>query len=56
MILFILLAIIAVAFLVSLVATVIAGGASAILIFGDAIVCVALIVIIIKAIRNKKRK
>ena len=55
MILFILLAIIVVAFLVSLVATVIAGGASAILIFGDAIVCVALTVIIIKAIRNKKR-
>lgn len=56
MILFILLAIIAVAFLVSLVATVIAGGASVIMIFGDAIVCVALIVIIIKAINNKKHK
>lgn len=56
MILFILLAIIAVAFLVSLVATIIAGGASVILIFGDAIVCVALIVIIIKAINNRKHK
>ena len=56
MILFILLAIIVVAFQVSLVATVIAGGASAIMIFGDAIVWVALIVIIIKAINNKKHK
>lgn len=56
MISFTLLAIIAAIFLVTLAITVIVGGASAILIYGDVILCVVLIVLIVKALFNRKRK
>lgn len=56
MISFTLLTIIAVIFLIALAITVIAGGASVILVYGDVILCIVLIVLIIKVLCNRKNK
>lgn len=56
MISFTLLTIIATIFLITLAIAVIAGGASVILVCGDAILCIVLIVLIIKALCNRKNK
>ena len=56
MCLFAILCVVAVILIISTIAAVIAGGVGMILIFGDVIVCIAIIAIIMKLILDRKRK
>ena len=56
MCLFAILCVVAVILIIITIAAVIAGGAGMILIFGDVIVCIAIIAIIMKLILDRKRK
>lgn len=56
MILFTILAIIAVIITVIALVALIAGGAAFIVVFGDLIVCVALIILLMRWLFNRKRK
>ena len=56
MCLFAILCVIAIVLIIITIAAVIAGGVGMILIFGDVIVCIAIIAIIVKLILDRKRK
>lgn len=56
MCLFAILCVVAVILIIITIAAVIAGGVGTILIFGDVIVCIAIISIIMKLILDRKRK
>lgn len=56
MCLFVILCVVAVILIIITIAAVIAGGVGMILIFGDVIVCIAIIAIIMKLILDRKRK
>lgn len=56
MCLFAILCVVAVILIIITIAAVIAGGVGMILIFGDVIVCIAIIAIIMKLILDRKRK
>ena len=56
MCLFAILCVVAVILIIITIAAVIAGGVGTILIFGDVIVCIAIIAIIMKLILDRKRK
>lgn len=56
MCLFAILCVVAVILIIITIAAVIAGGVGMILIFGDIIVCIAIIAIIMKLILDRKRK
>ena len=56
MCLFAILCVVAVILIIITIAAVIAGGVGMILIFGDVIVCIAIIAIIVKLILDRKRK
>ena len=56
MCLFVILCVVAVILIIITIAAVVAGGVGMILIFGDVIVCIAIIAIIMKLILDRKRK